>query len=54
MPPVAKSLPPLGVPSQSIAGWAAGAKAGLAFASLYLIPVQKHDLPRDVRLEPVY
>jgi magnesium-protoporphyrin IX monomethyl ester (oxidative) cyclase len=37
-----------------IKGWAAGARAALAFASLYLIPVKSHDLPRHVRLEPSY
>ena len=30
----------------------AGAKAALAFASLYLIPVKKQDLPLNVRLQP--
>ena len=35
-------------------GWGAGAKAGLAFVSLYLIPVKKQELPLSVRLEPTY
>ena len=35
-------------------GWGAAAKAALAFASPYLIPVRKQDLPANVRLEPSY
>lgn len=35
-------------------GWAAGARAALAFASLYMIPVKRHALPATVRLEPSY
>ena len=34
-------------------GWGS-ARAALAFASLYTIPVIRHDLPVDVRLEPSY
>jgi magnesium-protoporphyrin IX monomethyl ester (oxidative) cyclase len=37
-----------------LAGWAAGAKALYAFVALYTIPVHRHDLPADVRLEPSY
>lgn len=37
-----------------VKGWVAGARAALAFAGLYLIPVKHQDLPQDVRLEPVY
>lgn len=37
-----------------VKGWMAGARAALAFATLYLIPVKHQDLPQDVRLEPVY
>ncbi|HMO70422.1 MAG TPA: magnesium-protoporphyrin IX monomethyl ester (oxidative) cyclase [Paracoccaceae bacterium] len=37
-----------------VKGWLAGAKAGLAFARLYLIPVRKNELPANVRLEPSY
>jgi magnesium-protoporphyrin IX monomethyl ester (oxidative) cyclase len=37
-----------------IAGWVAGARAAFAFAALYTIPVRRHDLPADVRLEPSY
>ena len=32
----------------------AGARAGLAFASLYLIPVKQNKVPENVRLEPAY
>ncbi len=32
----------------------AGARAALAFAGLYTIPAVKHDVPVNVRLEPVY
>ncbi len=35
-------------------GWMAGAKAALAFASLYTIPAKRHALPAQVRLEPSY
>ena len=35
-------------------GWGAGARAALAFASLYTIPVKRHALPASVRLEPSY
>ncbi|HSF63365.1 MAG TPA: magnesium-protoporphyrin IX monomethyl ester (oxidative) cyclase [Paracoccaceae bacterium] len=35
-------------------GWVASAKAALAFASLYLIPVKQNELPASVRLEPAY
>jgi magnesium-protoporphyrin IX monomethyl ester (oxidative) cyclase len=35
-------------------GWAAGAKAALTFAALYTIPVRRHALPANVRLEPSY
>ncbi|MFY0693069.1 MAG: magnesium-protoporphyrin IX monomethyl ester (oxidative) cyclase [Paracoccaceae bacterium] len=34
--------------------FSAGARAGLAFASLYLIPVKKNDVPEDGRLVPSY
>jgi magnesium-protoporphyrin IX monomethyl ester (oxidative) cyclase len=37
-----------------LAGWVAGAKAALAFGALYTIPVRRHELPADVRLEPGY
>ena len=41
-----------------VSGWignlAGGAKALLAFAALYTIPVIKRTPPKDVRLEPVY
>lgn len=37
-----------------VKGWMAGARAALAFATLYLIPVKHQDLPQNVRLEPVY
>lgn len=37
-----------------VKGWGAAARAALAFATLYLIPVKHQDLPQDVRLEPVY
>ena len=37
-----------------VKGWVAGARAALAFATLYLIPVKHQDLPQNVRLEPVY
>ncbi|WP_425092439.1 magnesium-protoporphyrin IX monomethyl ester (oxidative) cyclase [Tropicimonas sp. S265A] len=32
----------------------AGARAGLAFLSLYTIPAIKHDVPTETRLEPAY
>jgi magnesium-protoporphyrin IX monomethyl ester (oxidative) cyclase len=35
-------------------GWMAGAKAAYTFAALYTIPVKRHDLPANVRLEPSY
>jgi magnesium-protoporphyrin IX monomethyl ester (oxidative) cyclase len=35
-------------------GWMAGTKAALTFAALYTIPVKRHDLPANVRLEPSY
>jgi magnesium-protoporphyrin IX monomethyl ester (oxidative) cyclase len=35
-------------------GWGASARAALAFASLYTIPVKRHELPASVRLEPTY
>jgi magnesium-protoporphyrin IX monomethyl ester (oxidative) cyclase len=35
-------------------GWLAGARAGLAFAALYTIPVKHHSLPASTRLEPSY
>ena len=35
-------------------GWAASARAAFAFASLYTIPVKRHELPANVRLEPSY
>jgi magnesium-protoporphyrin IX monomethyl ester (oxidative) cyclase len=35
-------------------GWVAGAKAAFTFAALYTIPVKRHDLPANVRLEPSY
>jgi magnesium-protoporphyrin IX monomethyl ester (oxidative) cyclase len=35
-------------------GWLAGARAALAFARLYLIPVKTNELPANVRLEPSY
>ena len=34
--------------------WGLGVKAALTFASLYTIPVKRHDLPANVRLEPTY
>ena len=41
-----------------LGGWlrgkAAAARAALAFASLYTIPVKRHALPASVRLEPSY
>ena len=41
-----------------IGGWfgrvAAGTKAATAFVALYTIPVIRHKLPEDVRLEPSY
>ncbi len=41
-----------------LGGWigktAAGARAGLAFAGLYLIPVKKNAVPENPRLEPAY
>ena len=37
-----------------LSGWAAGARALYAFVALYTIPVLRHDLPSDVRLEPSY
>ncbi len=41
-----------------ISGWVsgkfAGARAALAFARLYTIPALRHELPANVRLEPVY
>lgn len=37
-----------------VAGLAAKAKALTAFVALYTIPVIRHDLPADVRLEPSY
>ena len=40
--------------SGRIAGLFAGARAGLAFASLYLIPVRRNTPPASVRLEPSY
>jgi magnesium-protoporphyrin IX monomethyl ester (oxidative) cyclase len=40
--------------SGRIGGALAGAKAALAFARLYLIPVKSNDLPANVRLEPSY
>ena len=33
---------------------AAAARAGIAFVRLYSIPVQKHETPKSVRLEPAY
>jgi magnesium-protoporphyrin IX monomethyl ester (oxidative) cyclase len=35
-------------------GWAASAKAAVAFARLYLIPVRRNPKPASVRLEPAY
>jgi magnesium-protoporphyrin IX monomethyl ester (oxidative) cyclase len=35
-------------------GWAASAKAAWTFAALYTIPVKRHALPANVRLEPTY
>jgi magnesium-protoporphyrin IX monomethyl ester (oxidative) cyclase len=35
-------------------GWAASAKAAWTFAALYTIPVKRHALPANVRLEPSY
>jgi len=32
----------------------AGARAGMAFVSLYTIPAVSHDVPADTRLEPAY
>jgi len=32
----------------------AGANAAAAFVALYTIPVIRHQLPEDVRLEPSY
>ncbi|QFU10266.1 Rubrerythrin [Rhodobacteraceae bacterium THAF1] len=32
----------------------AGARAGLAFASIYTMPIKKNDVPDDVRLEPAF
>ncbi|MEO1580091.1 MAG: magnesium-protoporphyrin IX monomethyl ester (oxidative) cyclase, partial [Pseudomonadota bacterium] len=32
----------------------AGARAGLAFLSLYTIPAKTHDVPANPRLEPAY
>jgi magnesium-protoporphyrin IX monomethyl ester (oxidative) cyclase len=32
----------------------ASAKAAAAFVALYTIPVIRHELPKDVRLEPTY
>jgi magnesium-protoporphyrin IX monomethyl ester (oxidative) cyclase len=41
-----------------VGGWVsakvAGAKAALAFVSLYMIPSIRHELPENVRLEPSY
>ena len=37
-----------------VARWAAGARAGLAFARLYSIPAIRRELPATVRLEPAY
>jgi len=41
-----------------VGGWfgakTAAAKAGLAFASLYLIPVIRSTPPKNVRMEPTY
>jgi magnesium-protoporphyrin IX monomethyl ester (oxidative) cyclase len=34
--------------------WFRGARAGLAFAGLYLIPVKKNALPESSRLQPAY
>ncbi|MFN3144301.1 MAG: magnesium-protoporphyrin IX monomethyl ester (oxidative) cyclase [Paracoccaceae bacterium] len=34
--------------------WAGGAKAALAFVSLFTIPANKHRVPESTRLEPVY
>jgi magnesium-protoporphyrin IX monomethyl ester (oxidative) cyclase len=40
--------------SGKLKGWGASARAALAFASLYTIPVKRHALPANVRLEPSY
>jgi magnesium-protoporphyrin IX monomethyl ester (oxidative) cyclase len=41
-----------------VSGWVgkniAGLRAGLTFAGLYLIPVKKHTVPANPRLEPAY
>ena len=41
-----------------VGGWLSGkwaaAKAAAAFVSIYTIPVIRHDLPENVRLEPSY
>jgi magnesium-protoporphyrin IX monomethyl ester (oxidative) cyclase len=37
-----------------LAGWVAGARAGLAFAGLYLIPVKENRVPENSRLQPAW
>lgn len=39
---------------RGIAKAIAGLRAGLAFASLYLIPVKNHEVPASSRLQPAY